>query len=341
LVRPELAVFLSYGKMWLYDKLINSDLPDDPSVEDDLISYFPTALRKKYLEPIRKHKLRREIIATVATNSFVNRVGPSFLTNLMDRTGLGPVDVVKAYVVTRTAFGLREVWKAIEGLDNKVPAEVQTDMLLEVNRAVERSVLWLLRHVPTPMSINDEIAKLAPAVKALRAEFKGVWSAEVAAYVNRQAEALKAKGVPAELAFTVASLYRLVAANDILRLAETVKQPVPAAAKIYFLTGERFGMGAMRARTETMSRASHWERLAVSAAVEELYAHQTNLAQRVMTAAKAKKLGGTKAVEAWVEANKANVERYDAVYGEIRSTDGLNLAMLTVANRQLSSMIGG
>ncbi|MDX2143622.1 MAG: NAD-glutamate dehydrogenase [Rhodospirillaceae bacterium] len=341
LVRPELAVFLSYGKMWLYDKLINSDLPDDPSAEEDLINYFPSALRKKYLEPIRKHKLRREIIATVATNSFVNRVGPSFLTTLMDRTGLGPVDVVKAYVVTRTAFGLRDIWKAIEGLDNKVPAEVQTDMLLEVNRAVERSVLWLLRHVATPMSIADEIGKLAPAVKALRDNFKTVWSDEVAAYVNRQADALKAKGVPAELAFTVASLYRLVAANDILRLAETVKQPVPAAAKIYFLTGERFGMGAMRARTESMARASHWERLAVSAAVEELYAHQTNLAQRVMTVGKTKKLAGAKAVEAWVDANKANVDRYDAVYGEIRSTDGLNLAMLTVANRQLSSMIGG
>jgi glutamate dehydrogenase len=218
---------------------------------------------------------------------------------------------------------------------------VQTDMLLEVNRAVERSVLWLLRHVATPMSIADEIGKLAPAVKALRENFKTVWSDEVAAYVNRQADALKAKGVPAELAFTVASLYRLVAANDILRLAETVKQPVPAAAKVYFLTGERFGMGAMRGRTESMARASHWERLAVSAAVEELYAHQTNLAQRVMTAAKAKKLAGAKAVEAWVDANKVNVDRYDAVYGEIRSTDGLNLAMLTVANRQLSSMIGG
>ena len=340
LVRPELAVFLSYGKMWLYDKLVASDLPDDPSVEDDLITYFPTALRKKYLEPIRKHKLRREIIATVATNSFINRVGPSFLTTLMDRTGLGPVDVAKAYVVTRTAFGLREVWKAIEALDNKISAETQTDMLIEINRMVERSVLWLLRHVPTPLDIAKEVDKLEPAVKTLRDNFKSMWSDEVAAYVNKQVDAYKAKGVPTDLAFTVASLYRLAAANDILRLAEGVKQPVAQVAKIYFLTGERFGMGALRVRTETMVRASHWDRLAVSAAVEELYAHQTNLAQRVMGVAKAKKLTGGKAVEGWVEANKANVERYDQVYGEIRSADGLNLAMLTVANRQLSSMIG-
>lgn len=341
LVRPELAVFLSYGKMWLYDKLVASDLPDDPSAEEDLINYFPTALRKKYLEPIRKHKLRREIIATVATNSFINRVGPSFLTTLMDRTGLGPVDVAKAYVITRTAFGLREVWKAIEALDNKIAAETQTDMLIEINRMVERSVLWLLRHVAAPIDIAREIGKLEPAVKTLRENFEAMWSDEVAGYVNKQAEAYKAKGVPSDLAFTVASLYRLAAANDILRLAENVKQPVAQVAKIYFLTGERFGMGALRVRTETMVRASHWDRLAVSAAVEELYAHQTNLAQRVIGAAKAKKLTGAKAVEGWVDGHKTNVERYDAVYGEIRSADGLNLAMLTVANRQLSSMIGG
>jgi glutamate dehydrogenase len=341
LVRPELAVFLSYGKMWLYDKLVNSDLPDDPSAEEDLINYFPGALRKKYLEPIRKHKLRREIIATVATNSFINRVGPSFLTTLMDRTGLGPVDVAKAYVVTRSAFGLRDVWKAIEALDNKVSADVQTDMLIEVNRMIERSVLWLLRHVPAPMDIAKEIAKLEPAVKTLRDNFKSMWSDEVAGYVNKQADAFKVKGVPAELAFTVASLYRLAAVNDVLRLADAVKQPVAQVAKIYFLTGERFGMGAMRVRAESMVRTSHWDRLAVSAAVEELYAHQTNLAQRVIGAAKAKKLAGAKAVDNWVETNKALVERYDAVYGEIRSADGLNLAMLTVANRQLSSLISG
>ncbi len=340
LARPELAVFLSYGKMWLYDKLINSNLPDDPTAEEDLVNYFPTPLRKKYLEPIRKHKLRREIIATVATNSFINRVGPSFLTTLMDRTGLGPVDVARAYVITRTAFDLRDVWRAIEALDNKIPADVQTDMLIEVNRMIERSVLWLLRHVPAPMDIAKEVAKLGPAVKALRENMKAVWSDEVAAYVTKQADAYKAKGVPAELALTVASLYRLAAANDILRLAENVKQPVPQAAKIYFLTGERFGMGALRGRTETMVRASHWDRLAVSAAVEELYAHQTNLSSRVIALAKTKKLSGAKAVEGWVENHKVNVERYDQVYGEIRSADGLNLAMLTVANRQLSSLIG-
>ncbi len=339
LVRPELAVFLSYGKMWLYDKLINSDLPDDPTGEEDLVNYFPTALRKKYLEPIRRHKLRREIVATVAANSLVNRVGPSFLTTLMDRTGLGPVDVAKAYVVTRTAFDLRDVWKAIEALDNKVSADVQTDMLNEVARMVERSVLWFLRHNTGSIDISKEIAKLAPAVKELRQNFKSVWSDEVAAYVNKQADKYKAKGVPADLAFAVASIYRLAAANDILRLADTVKQPIQQVAKVYYLTGERFGMGALRARTEGMVRASHWDRLAVSAAVEELYTHQSNLAQRIITQAKGKKLPGEKAVEAWVDANKSNAERYDAVYGEIRNTDGLNLAMLTVANRSLSSLI--
>jgi glutamate dehydrogenase len=338
LVRPELAVFLSYGKMWLYDKLVASDLPDDPAVEDDLITYFPGALRKKYLEPIRRHKLRREIIATVATNSFINRVGPAFLTTLMDRTGLGPIDVAKAYLVTRIAYDLRDIWKRIEALDNKVPADVQTDMFIEINRMIERSVLWLLRNVSSPMDISGTVAKLKPVVDTFRKSHKSMWSDEVAGYVTRAAAAYKARGVPADLATDVALLFRIAAANDCWRLSESLKQPVEQVGKVYFLVGQRFGLGDLRRSTEDLARTSHWERLAVSAAVEELYAHQTRLTQYVLGVGKAKKASGDKAIAAWVETNKAAVERFDQVLADIRASETVSLAMLTVANRQLGSL---
>jgi glutamate dehydrogenase len=341
LTRPELAVFLPYGKMWLYDKLINSDLPDDPLAEEDLHNYFPTQLRKKYADAISKHKLRREIIGTVVTNSFINRVTPSFLTTLMERTGLGPVDVARAYTVTRAAYGLRDIWTAIEALDNKVPADVQMDMLLEIARMLERSVLWMLRNIPTPMDMAATIKHLAPGVDALRKVMSTVWSEEVAAYVKRQAEAYQAQGVPAKLAMDVASIYRLAAANDICAIAGATKQTVAQVATVYYQVGERFGLGALRARTETFATISHWDKLAVSAAIEELFAHQRTITQRVIAATKGKKAAGEKAVEAWVADNKARFDRYDQVLAEVKAADALSLSMLTVANRQLSAMTAG
>ena len=341
LTRPELAVFLPYGKMWLTDKLVNSDLPDDPLAEEDLFNYFPTPLRKKFAAGIEKHKLRREIIATVITNSFINRVGPSFLTTLMERTGLGPVDVARAYTVTRAAYGLRDLWVEIEALDNKVPAQVQMDMLLEVVRMLARSVLWMLRHVPAPMDMAAVIKTLKPRVEALREVLSEVWTDEVAGYVKRQADGYQAKGVPAELAHKVASIYRLAAANDIAAVVDATKQSITNVAKVYFLVGERFGLGSLRARTEGFARISHWDRLAVSAAIEELFAHQITITRKVLDMAKAGKLSGHKAVDAWVAANQARIDRYDQVFAEVKAADALSLSMLTVANRQLSAMTAG
>ncbi len=344
LVRPELAVFLSYGKMWLYDKIIGSDLPDDPIVEEDLHHYFPVPLQKKFAGPIEKHKLRREIIGTVITNSFINRVGPAFINAMMERTGMGPVDIARAYTVTRAAYGLRDLWNGIEALDNKVPAEVQLTMLWEVERMVVRSVLWMLRHCIVPMDMAAIIKSLKPAVDTLRKNLKDIWSEEVAGYVERQAAGYREKGVPADLALNVASLYRLAAANDVNSISNASKQPLANVAKMYFLVGQRFGLGALRERTETFGTQSHWDRLAVSAAIEELFAHQTTITTRVLESAKSGKGGkdsGAKALEAWIEGNKTRVDRFDQVLAEIKSADAISLSMLTVANRQLSAMTAG
>jgi glutamate dehydrogenase len=144
--------------------------------------------------------------------------------------------------------------------------------------------------------------------------------------------------VPAELAHAVASLYRLAAANDVNTIAANTKQPLANVAKMYFLVGQRFGLGALRERTETFGTQSHWDRLAVSAAIEELFAHQTTITTRVLESAKGGKATGAKALDAWVEANRSRTDRYDQVLAEIKAADAISLSMLTVANRQLSAM---
>ncbi len=51
LTRPEISVLLPYSKMWLYERVVNSNLPDDPVMEDDLIAYFPTPIQKNTQTP--------------------------------------------------------------------------------------------------------------------------------------------------------------------------------------------------------------------------------------------------------------------------------------------------
>ena len=327
LSRPEISVLLPYSKMWLYERIVNSGLPDDPVLEGDLVAYFPTPIQKKYLGAIRSHKLRREIIATVVTNSFVNRVGASFLTTMMERTGMDPVDVVRAYLVTRSAYGLRALWSDIEALDNKVAADVQIGMLEEVANMIERSILWLLRNEPAPINIAATLEKLSPKVAEFGAVFDDVVSPEVAAYIDTVTGRFAEQGAPKPLAQRVASIYRQAAANDIARISDGTKLSVKQVADIYFRVGNRFGLGALRARARSIALDSHWQKLAVSAAMEEIFSQQSAVTQRVIGRASKVKFNAATALDSWIADNRAGVERFDQLSEELRTVDSINLAM--------------
>ena len=69
LTRPELSVLLSYSKIRLYQKLLNSKVPEDKYLGRELVRYFPEPLQKKFSKEMAGHRLKREIIATQVTNS--------------------------------------------------------------------------------------------------------------------------------------------------------------------------------------------------------------------------------------------------------------------------------
>src|SRR3546814_10837944 len=94
------------------------------------MKYFPAPLQQRYPAQIAEHRLRREIIATVVTNSLVNRMGPTFVQALCEKTGMAASDVTRAYAVTRGVFELRRLWSEIQTPDTKVPAAMQNAMLL-------------------------------------------------------------------------------------------------------------------------------------------------------------------------------------------------------------------
>ena len=110
-LRPELAVLFAYSKMTLYEELLPSDLPDDSQLVDDLIHYFPAGLAKAHGEALPRHRLRREIIATVVTNSLVNRVGSTFVHVMKEKTGLNQTRNIKIpRNETSSAISMRADW---------------------------------------------------------------------------------------------------------------------------------------------------------------------------------------------------------------------------------------
>jgi glutamate dehydrogenase len=80
-----------------------------------------------------------------------------------------------------------------------------------------------------------------------------------------------------------------------------------------------------------------WQRLAIVAHIDDLYAQQGELAARAVTTAQG--VTGIDALAAtWIETHRTALARYDAMLAELKAAPSVDLAALTVASRELRSL---
>ena len=340
LTRPEVAVLLSYAKITLYEELLSSDLPDDPYMAGELLRYFPTPLREHHGRQIHRHRLRREIIATMVTNGMVNRVGITFVHECREKTGMAAADVARAYTISREVLAMRDLFVAVEALDTKVPATLQTLLLTECGRLIERTAVWFLRHGPHPLNIETTIGAYADGVGQLAAKLPALLADADRQYLEDRVAEFARQGAPPALADRVAGLALLVPACDIVRIAGAAGLPVLDVGRAYFTIGARFGFDWLRRAAGHLPSDSAWDKLAVTAIVDDLYGHQSELTARVVTGMD--KAGASNGmIERWAEARRPLVARTELLLTELQTLGTPDLAMLAVANRQLRSMVSG
>ncbi|MCH7833325.1 MAG: NAD-glutamate dehydrogenase, partial [Proteobacteria bacterium] len=335
--RPEIAILMSYSKIWLYDELLASDLPDDPRMEEDLVDYFPTPLRSKYLNDIRRHRLRREIIATRLTNSLVNRVGDTFIPEFMEKTGKSAAQIARAYTIAREVFSLRDIWSAIEKLDNRVPTATQTAMILDTNHLIEWVTLWFLRNGKRGLDLGQHVDEFSKGIAKLSDGLKGVLPKHYLTDMKKRAQPYISQGVPEALALRVGNLVNLYSGCDIVRLANRRQLPVEHVARMYFAIGTHFHLGRLRAAADQLDSDSHWQQLAVAALIEEIYGHQLALANHVLDFAGSNK-DCDKAITGWIRKNGDAVAPTERLLSELWSTEINDIAMIAVASRSLRAM---
>jgi glutamate dehydrogenase len=332
LTRPELAVLLAYAKIWIYQKILASDLPDDLALRQDVVDYFPKALRAAYANDIAQHQLRREIAATVVTNDIVNHAGIRIVLTMAERAD--PEVVTKAYLLARDAFALPEIWAGIEALDNKVHAATQTRMLMTVHAALTRAMDLLIGD-------KSRLANLSVAIDTNR---KGL--AELGDWLAKHAEApdanahrtemdWRAEGVPADLARSAAMFPVLVSAFGLTALASRTKGRIAELAAIFFGFEKRLEIGWLCRLGTQSSAQTPWQREAAATALEDLADNHRRLTAQ-LAASKVK--GKTQSVAQWADHHSTALDRYDAMLAEWRAAGTVDLAMLLLANERLSAL---
>ena len=335
LTRPELSVLLAYAKIDLTDEILNSDLPDDPLLEGELLRYFPTTLQRNFEPQLRRHRLRREIATVQVVNSLVNRCGPTFVRTVGQRTGAPAATIARAFAVARDAWSLRDLWRRIEALDSSLTAEAQIRMLVASQRFLLRAVPWTLRRLPQPLDAMAATEQLRAAVAALGDLPPALIGEAESTALNERAAAFEALGAPPEIARRAAALETLAAAGDLMLAARANGCSIEEAARLYFQLGERLSLAQLQAAAHKLPRDGQWASQAAVAMLDELAALHADL----LGSALRLHGEGEAALQRWSEGRKLALERVDRLNEELAAAGPMDLAMLSVATSELRALV--
>jgi glutamate dehydrogenase len=328
LTRPELAITLSYGKIWLYRALIHSDVPEDPYLSAELARYFPAPVGKRFALRIKRHRLRREIIATAITNSLINRMGPVFPVRAQDDTGADPAAIARAYSIAREVFAVRDVWAQIEGLDNRIAAAVQYTAMFQTTRLLRHMTYWLLENRRNDLDIERAVRRYAAKVAELFRGLGAVLSPTEQARFRVQRSHLIEQHMPEHLASRIASMEALHCALDLAEVAMAARIDVGYAAKAYFDLGERIGLTWIKEQIESLAADGHWQAVARGTLRDNLYELQRKITGAVL-ACKGRDAAGR--VGQWILRHAAPVDSLKRIVVDLRTGSPPDFATLSVA----------
>src|SRR5262249_26270878 len=270
LTRPELSVLLAYAKLSLNHELVQSSVPDDPYLGRELGRYFPRAIADKFPDALEHHRLRREIIATQLANSMINRGGPSLLVRIGDQTGAPPARIAAAFAAVRDSYGMTPLHSADRALDNKISGRLQLELYQAVEDLLLDRLVWFLRNVELARGLAAIVAHYREGIAAVEAALDtALPEAAAAARQGREAD-LRKQGVPHELARRLATLPALVAAPDIVMVAERTGQGIAEVAAIYFAAAAFFRLDHIVSAARGIVISDYFDRLALDRALDSI-----------------------------------------------------------------------
>jgi glutamate dehydrogenase len=282
MTRPELSVLLAYSKRSLTDLLLQSDLPDDPHFEADLLGYFPKAVSDRFADEIKAHPLRRELISTIVANQALNSQGSTFYSRMRHLTGSPASRIMRAYRVAREITEAGDRWAAIEGIVGTVDPDIGHEMLRDVDRLVSSVTRWYLNRPVTPTTIDEEIELSRTDFAALSAGMPSLDPAGWREPAEASASHMVANGVPPDIARRHGFQHSLRRGPDIIELAHQYGRDVMEVAGIYTRVMYEFKVDWLETQIRSLPGVTTFERLAEEALRDDLHQMRRQIVAMVL-----------------------------------------------------------
>jgi glutamate dehydrogenase len=325
---------MAYSKIVLFDQLLDSPVPDDPYLGRELFRYFPERMAKQFPDDIADHKLRREIISTMLSNSMINRGGASFVSRLMEETGHGVADIATAYAMARDSFDFVSLNGAVDALGGLIPSRVQMGMYVELQLVMRRATIWYLRNCSFAQGIEALVEHYAKGVKRLEKALPKVLPEGALGRMDKRRQAFVDEGVPGAVAQVFAGLRYLQRAPDVVMVAGQSHQPVEAVARVLFHSSVDLRIDRLIVQSGLIETGDFYERMAINRTIDGIIQTHRAIVSRAMSKQGADGHGWNR----WMSENEDAAERARGVIEELLAGRGFGLPKLTVAASQLSEL---
>ncbi|WP_338772993.1 NAD-glutamate dehydrogenase [Nocardia vulneris] len=338
LTSPELANLMAHVKLSLKADLLQTDLPDSAYFTTRLPDYFPTPLRDRFGAAIKKHRLRREILTTMIVNEMVDYGGITYAHRLSEETGATATDSVRAFAAATEIFGLPEMWARIRAAD--ATTSVRDLLELETKRTLDRASRWFLSNRPQPIAVGAEINRYCRDVQELAPKVPGWLRGHHVSTLTDQSAELIARGAPTDLATEVFGLLNLFPLLDIVDIADITDRDGDEVGALYYALNEHLKIDWLLQAVSHLERGDRWHSLARLALRDDMYASLRSLTLDVLSAGDPEESADEK-IAYWESKNQSRLGRARAALSELFESGTHDLATLSVAARQVRSMVSG
>lgn len=327
LTRPELSVILAYGKLFAYDVILASSLPDVPYLQNKLIEYFPEALKDSYQELIKDHPLKREIIATVTCNELVNRQGPTYLPEVIGITQEEPVKVILNYFVARDSLGIPELNKQIQDLP--IDFGVRQKILLDLVEVVDFSTLWLTFNKRKSKDVCSDIEIYQKNIQTLTQTLEAFLTPKEKKDLAKEKALLVKHKVPAELAQRVAAYRYMKYIWSITNICMRTGLSLERVAAVFYKINSAYHIQWLRKSCEKARTDDPWRKKNLRLIVRELDMVQERLAERILKETDSNQ-DVASLLKSWEQDNDASTQLYFKTIQELKVPRTVTVDMIAI-----------
>ena len=211
-------------------------------------------------------------------------------------------------------------------------------MMASLIKLVRRASLWFLRVKRQDLNTSECISHYCPRVQSFIACFADYLGDHEQQVLADKMERLTASQVPDDLAILVAGHRYLLSALPVIQASDQTGQALEKVARTYFAVGQRLELEWYNNELGAFEARNHWQSLATDSIRDELSWQQRELTIALLNMPEPDD-NLDKQLDQWMMQHHSVVDRWQSMLSEIRNAGQPDLAMFTVANRELLDLV--